>query len=105
MLRLPERVTWPMVALAAGVTVSGLWVSQKLRERERLLCNLRTYVVAHPEHASVANVIVACNNHVYVDVEACGNDLIQKFGPNVLETLGKMQAGGAFGMPLAPGKR
>lgn len=103
--RLPDGVTWPIVVLAVAVVWGGLWLSGKVQERRRLLVNLQAYATSHPQDAAVANVVIGCNKRLYVNVDACGAELLKQFGPGVLETLGRMQVGGAFGVPLEPGKR
>ncbi len=102
MPRLPAGVTWPMVAAVIAVIFGGMWVSKQVSERQRLLGNLETHAMAHPEDAAIAQVIIECNKRLVVDVEGCGERLVQQFGENVLVQLGKMQMEGAFGRPLGP---
>lgn len=92
-----------MVIATMAVILGGLWLGGQAQERRRLLVNLQTYAVSHPQDAAVANVVIDCNKRVYVNVDACGAELLKQFGPGVLETLERMQVGGAFGQPL-PGQ-
>lgn len=104
MLRLPQGVTWPMLVAFVVVIVGGMWTSKQWSERQRLLSNLAAYAKAHPAHAAVTQVVISCARRIIPDHEKCGEELLSKFGPEVLNTLGQMQQAGAFGVPLQPGK-
>jgi hypothetical protein len=105
MPRLPEGVTWPMVPVVVAVILSAMWVTKQLSERQRLLGNLATHARVHPEDAAVTQVVIDCAKRIIPNDEKCSEELLAKFGPDVLGTLGKMQAEGAFGRPLAPDGR
>ena len=102
MPRLPQGVTWPMVAVVIVVIFGGMWVSKHLSERNRLLGNLAAHAKAHPEDAAVTQVVIGCAKRVIPNDEKCSEELLAKFGPEVLGTLGKMQEAGAFGRPVGP---
>ena len=104
MPRLPQGVTWPMVAALIAVIFGGLWASKQWSERQRLLGNLATHVKAHPEDAAVTQVVIGCAKRILPDDEKCSEELLAKFGPEVLNTLGKMQEEGAFGAPKETAK-
>tara|TARA_B100001105_G_scaffold250453_1_gene238798 strand:- start:2992 stop:3276 length:285 start_codon:yes stop_codon:yes gene_type:complete len=94
-----------MVAGVVVVIFGGMWASKQWSERERLLGNLAAHAKAHPEHAAVTQVVIGCAQRIIPDQEKCGEELLAKFGPEVLNTLGQMQEAGAFGVPLEPGKQ
>lgn len=102
MFRLPEGLTWGKLALVGLAVVGGLWASEKLTERRRLLKNLEAHARAHPEDADVAKVLISCNKRLVVSVDVCSQELIKKFGYDALAKVGKMQMQGAFGVPLGP---
>jgi hypothetical protein len=102
MFRLPQGVTWLMVAGVVGVIFGGMWVGSKVSERNRLLANLERHAKAYPTDADVAGVLIACNKKLIVRVDDCGSQLIQRFGTDVVTKVAVMQMRGAFGMPLGP---
>ncbi len=102
MPRLPEGVTWPIVAAVLVVVLGGMWAAKQWSERQRLLGNLASHAQAHPEDAAVTSVVIGCAKRIIPSDEKCSEELLAKFGPEVLGTLGKMQEAGAFGQPLSP---
>ena len=105
MPRLPQDVTWPMVVVVIAVIFGGMWASKQWSERQRLLWNLVAHAQAHPEDAAVTQVVISCAKRIIPNDEKCGEELLAKFGPDVLGKLGKMQVEGAFGWPLGPDGR
>lgn len=105
MPRLPQGVTWPMVAAVIVVIFGGMWASKQWSERQRLLGNLAAHAQAHPEDAAVTQVVIGCVKRLIPNDEKCSKELLAKFGPEVLGTLSKMEEAGAFGRPLSPDGR
>lgn len=102
MFRLPQGVTWQMVVAVMAVIFGGMWVSKHWSERRNLLANLAAHAQAHPEYVAVTQVVIGCAKRIIPNDEQCSEELLAKFGPEVLGTLGKMQEAGAFGQPLGP---
>lgn len=102
MFRLPEGLSWTKLALVGLAIAGGLWTSERVTERRRLLKNLEAHGRAHPEDAEVAKVLISCNKRLFVSVDVCSQELIKRFGYDALAKVGKMQMQGAFGVPLGP---
>jgi hypothetical protein len=94
-----------MVVAVAAVVFGGMWTAKHWSERQRLLANLAAHAHAHPEDAAVTQVVIGCARRFIPNDEKCGEELLAKFGPEVLDTLFKMQVEGAFGRPLGPDGR
>ncbi len=71
-------------------------------EAERSIDTLRAHAAAYPVDAEVVAVLIGCQRQLIVDADACGTELVERFGTDVLAQMGRMQEAGAFGRPAGP---
>ena len=104
MPRLPDGVTWVMVFSVVTVLLGGMWFGKELADRRRLIATLELHGRTHPGDRPVVDVLVECNKLFIVNNQSCAAQLVKKFGPEVLGTLGRMGEQGAFGTPQGAGR-
>lgn len=94
-----SRVTsLPVKVLVIGSLLLGAWAAGGYRTRLQSNQVLETYAASHPEHADLAQAIVACNSKFVVNIEQCGADLLARFGSDaLLQQMTAMAGNGAFG--------
>ncbi|MEJ6002776.1 hypothetical protein [Paucibacter soli] len=95
-MQLPPFGTVIKIGLLAGAIVAGGWVAMQAKERRALVASLEAHAVAYPQDAAVVEILVGCNMKPILNVQDCGKQLLDKFGPEVMQRLATMADAGAF---------